>query len=431
MSTVLLERDYDELPPTKDGRKPILRPSEAINLAGQDTGRHTLSHTRLAVWLACHRKFELDYLQRLELVRAPRYFTLGKAFQKAIEHQDPEVGVRLLNGFEPCEACRGKGVLPPRESGLNAVYNPSFDMPICETCHGRGYVGEQRFFHYEDAEREHRINEAIVRGASALYLRKWPEGPGETREVEYRVQLRSPWTGAYSRTYDLLGYADGVIDGGGLVCPNGCPNPSPAWWPAPVGEVDPPCSNCDAPLAKRDDSPLEVIENKLVGRIEKADVLSLPLNRQLALERYGLWRATGRPVTRVWYRWIKKPSIRQREGRRADKSDAETLDQFCQRVEADYEARPDFYVHEEDPSFVTTADLLRIEADLWEWATDIRARMHRGSDGRRRVFDRNTSHCSNYGGCQFLPICKGDPDAMSLYQVRPKRTNIETAPEAD
>jgi hypothetical protein len=32
----------------------------------------------------------------------------------------------------------------------------------------------------------------------------------ETREMEYLVQLRNPWTGAYSRTFDLKGYADGV-----------------------------------------------------------------------------------------------------------------------------------------------------------------------------------------------------------------------------
>jgi hypothetical protein len=34
----------------------------------------------------------------------------------------------------------------------------------------------------------------------------------ETREMEYLVQLRNPWTGAYSRTFDLKGYADGVVD---------------------------------------------------------------------------------------------------------------------------------------------------------------------------------------------------------------------------
>lgn len=31
-------------------------------------------------------------------------------------------------------------------------------------------------------------------------------------------------------------------------CPNGCEQPRPAWWPAPLGASAPPCSRCDAPL---------------------------------------------------------------------------------------------------------------------------------------------------------------------------------------
>lgn len=395
--TPLLERDLNALP--AGARRPILRPSDCTNLAGVDTGRHTLSHTRVSVFLACHRKFELEYLQRLEPVVEPRYFGLGKAYQKAIEFQDPEVGVRFLNGFEPCPSC----------DNATAQVQAMLGAPLpCPTCDGRGYVGEPILFHTQEAEDRHRVDEAIVRGASRLYLKLWPANDVEQREFEYRVRLRSPWTGAYSNTYDLLGYADALVDP----------------WPkdAPAPEV----------AADLGQMPLELIENKLVGRIERAQVLSLPLSRQLALERYGVWRATGRPVTRVWYRWVKKPSIQQRTGRKKDKSDAETIDEFVERVEADYEARPDFYAHEEDPKFVTTEDLLRVEADLWEWAEDVRQRMRPGADGRRRVFDRDTSRCSEYGGCQFIPICTGDPDARSLYKVRPERTiSNESAPEAE
>jgi hypothetical protein len=234
---------------------------------------------------------------------------------------------------------------------------------------------------------------------------------GERREFEFKVQLRSPWTGAYSRTFDLLGYADGLVD--------------------PWAVSDHPDDRDLAPVQM----PLEIIENKLVGQISAVKVQRLPLDRQLALERYGIWRATGRTVQRVHYRWVKKPSIKQRKGRELKDGSikgAETLDEFCERIAADYEERPDFYLHEEAPQFTTTDDLLRIEADLWEWAEDIRARMRRASDGRRRVFDRNTSHCSEYAGCQFLAICTGDPDAMSLYQVRPKRSERgDAVPEAE
>ena len=226
------------------------------------------------------------------------------------------------------------------------------------------------------------------------------------------MQLRSPWTGAYSLTYDLHGFADGLVDPAGAAA----------------------AAALDAFPDVAPDGPLEIIENKLVGQISAVKVQRLPLDRQLALERYGLWRATGRTVQRVHYRWVKKPSIKQRKGRQTKDGikGAETVAEFCDRIAADYEERPDFYLHEEAPQFTTTDDLLRIEADLWEWAEDIRARMRKARDGRRRVFDRNTSHCTEYGGCQFLAICTGDPDAMSLYQVRPKRTERgESVPEAE
>lgn len=397
MTVELAERDFEALPLAKNGRRPVLRPSEGTNLAGVDTGRHTLSHTRISVFLSCHRKFQLEYVERLQTIVRPRYFSLGSAYQKAIEFQDPEVGVRLLNGFEPCETCHGNGY-----DGTLTTFGESLMTPTCSACNGRGYTGDQVIFHVQELEDRHRVDEAIVRAAAKLYLGKWPSAPaGSIREFEYKLRLRSPWTGAYSTTYDLLGYADELID------------PTLGTPGIHAG-------------------PLELVENKLVGRIEATQVLSLPLNRQVALERYGIWRATGRPVTRVWYRWMKKPSIKQRGGRKADKSDAETLEQFIDRIGEDYETRPEFYFHEEDPKFVTTEDLLRVEAELWEWAEDFRQRMRNGPDGRRRVFDRDTTRCAEYGGCQFIPICTGDPDAHALYQVRPERAiSNESAPEAE
>lgn len=364
---------------------PELRPPEVENLAGAETGRSSLSHTRLSVFLACHRKFELDYVRRLELIQRPRALSLGAAYQKAIEYQNPEVGVALLNGWNICPKCAGRG-------------------EFCETCNATGWVGGQITFANQEAADRHQVDEQIVRHASKLYLKLWPATADERREFEWRVRLRNPWTGAYSNTFDLHGYSDGLVD------PSGYP--------------------IDAEGGVMSNAPFELIENKLVGRVTNIMVQRLPLDRQLALNRYGIWRATGRPVNVVKYRWMKKPSIKQRGGRKADKSDAESLDAFLDRLATDYEERPEFYAVEEQPAFVTTEDLLRLECELWEWAEDVRAKM-RPDRGRPRLFDRNTSHCADYGGCQFLPICTGDPDAMSLYRVRPERDQLEEdRPEA-
>lgn len=346
-----------------------LLPPEGVNLHGQPSPREHLSYSALSTFLACRRKYELDKLHRLELVARERPLDMGRAYQKAIELQDPSIGPRVLRGWVPCETCGGTG-----------QYDLADELPPlvaswCESCKGRGGTqGPEPMITSQDDEDRLQIESTIVENAAKLYLRRWPATGHETRELAYRVRLRNPATGHYSNTFDLLGYADGVIDCGG--------------W-------------------------LELIENKLVGQVTAVSVKRLPLDRQLALERYGLWRATGREVRRVRYRWVRKPSIKQRGGRKADKSDAETVEQFCIRLAEDYETRgEEFYSHQEE-FFVDPEDLLRVEAELWEWADQLRRQRRRG------FFDRNTSHCTDYGGCQFIGLCAGDPDAAHLYRVRP------------
>lgn len=328
-----------------------LRPPEAVNLAEpchacggtkklgdvepcgycDETGlkhgvspREHLSHSSIGLLNACPRKFDLHYGQRLELIQTRRSLGLGRAFQKAIEMNDPEAGVKAL------------------QEEFNST--PGMD--------GDRLMTEQ----------------AIVRGAAKLYLSKWPAPEGEEREYAYRVRLRSPWTGGWSQTFDLLGYADGVEDMGHY---------------------------------------LELTENKFVGRVDAPTVQRLPLDRQVTLSCYGLWRATGKEVRRVNYRYVKKPAIKQKQG--------ESLTEFCERVEADYEERPEFYSPDIDPLFRTADDLLRVEAELWVWAEEVRHAR------QQQIYPRNTAACSDYGGCQFIPICTGDPDAMSLFRVRPQR----------
>jgi hypothetical protein len=393
--------------------KPELRAPDCQNLVGNDGGRYNLSHTRLSVFLACHRKFELDYIKRLESIRKPRALSMGAAFQKGIELQDPEAAVRALNGYElvDCDACKA-----------GAVTDANGKPWRCSTCGGAGKRWREPVqslsFWDREAEDRHRVDEVVVRSAAKLYLKRWPAPPAEKREFEYIVRLRNPWTGRYSNTFNLHGYADGLT-------------------PIETRQEGGTYSGIGGQLIRPMDHTFEITENKLVGQVTAVMVKRLPLDRQLALERYATWRVTGIPVTSVRYRWIKKPSIKQKQGRENSKTGtrtgAETIDEFLERLAADYEdeERADFYAFEDEPKFVTTDDLLRIEVELWEWAEDVRAKL-RSDRGRQRIFDRNTSHCSDYGGCQFLPICTGDPDAMSLFRVRPEQSAVnESAPEAE
>jgi hypothetical protein len=349
--------------------KPELRPSDAVNLAdpcspcegsgstslgaicgfcagtgkAHDTDRDTLSHTKLGVMLACQRKYHLHYEERLERIDRTEALEMGKAFQKAIE-----VGA------------------------IEAAYGE-----IMERAHEA--VDKADYERYE-------VNATIVSAAAKLYLSRWE--PDDVREMEYRVRLRNPWTGHYSNTYDLHGYADGVskLHGAAIFNPIEASEGESGWSSHPVA--------------------LRLTENKLKGSISAVDVKRLPLDRQVTLACYGLWRATGLKVTEVEYRMLKKPSIKRKKG--------ESHREFLSRIEADYEERPDFYLYEQT-LFRTDADLLRVECELWQWSRQLRDMR------RQQLYPRNTDRCGDWGGCQFSPICSGDPDAMSLYRVRDKR----------
>ena len=315
--------------------QPDLIESDATNLAGEDTGREHLSASQVSTLLACPQKYAYSYQEKIEPIAIRPALSLGKAFQTAIEYGDPEVGA--------------------------------------EAIHGEREVRDQ-----EDANRA-LTDATIVKAAATLYLSRFPHETDSEKEYEYRVRLRNPWTGSYSRTYDLLGYADELAE---------------------------------------EDGKLVLVENKFVGQISEVSIRRLPLDRQISLAAYGIWRATGREVSKVRYRFTRKPSIRQKKG--------ESVGEFCQRVERDYFDRPDFY-SEEQVIYRDQASLWRTEAELWEWAEQVR------QSRKRALFTRNTSACTDFGGCEFLPLCLGDPDAQSLYQAKqPKEgTNGNGDPIAD
>jgi hypothetical protein len=308
----VLDENVDLVCENCDGKGTLIRP----------TGRQHLSHSSLGMQLACQRRYQHAYVDRLEPIRRKSSLSLGSAFAKAVELRDPFGGAALL--------------------GVD-----------------RGY-GEQ-----EDVDRL-AVDMTIVESAAAAYLSRYyfDEAP-ELTEVEYLVRLRSPYTGAYSNTFDLYGRADGVVDHGSF---------------------------------------LELTEDKLVGQIDAVSVKKTRGDRQLSLGAYALWRITGKPVRKVRKRFTKKPQIRQRKG--------ESVAEFCERIRADYRERPDFYMHEET-TFRDADDMLDVERSLWDWAEQRRAAARRG------FWPMNTDRCHDYGGCDFLDICFGGE--LGLYQRKPER----------
>jgi hypothetical protein len=69
-----------------DGKGTLIRP----------TGRQHLSHSSLGMQLACQRRYQHAYVDRLEPIRRKSSLSLGSAFAKAVELRDPFGGAALL-----------------------------------------------------------------------------------------------------------------------------------------------------------------------------------------------------------------------------------------------------------------------------------------------------------------------------------------------
>jgi hypothetical protein len=309
----VLDENVDLVCENCDGKGTLIRP----------TGRQHLSHSSLGMQLACQRRYQHAYVDRLELIRRKSSLSLGSAFAKAVELRDPKAGAALLEG-------------------------------------------DREHLDQEDVDRLS-VDIAIVESAAAAYLSRYyfDKKLNGVTEAEYLVCLRSPYTGAYSNTFDLYGRADGVVDHGAF---------------------------------------LELTEDKLVGQIDAVSVKKTRGDRQLSLGAYALWRITGKPVRKVRKRFTKKPQIRQRKG--------ESVAEFCERIRADYRERPDFYMHEET-TFRDADDMLDVERSLWDWAEQRRAAQRRG------FWPMNTDRCHDYGGCDFLDLCFGGE--LGLYQRKPEK----------
>lgn len=181
------------------------------------------------------------------------------------------------------------------------------------------------------------------------------------REPEWLLPIINPDTGRQSKKFAIGGKADGLNEADGLV-----------------------------------------VEEKTTAKsVGESEIMRLPLDQQVLNEVACLQRARGITINKVYYRFIVKPFIRQKQ--------TEAVAEYCERLVDDYQARPEFYFHEE-VLLVDRARVLDWERNLWQIAQMLHFAYVRNG------FYMNTSRCSEWGGCQYLPICRGD-DTDGLYEV--------------
>ena len=219
------------------------------------------------------------------------------------------------------------------------------------------------------------IKKATVQAMVEGYGKAFKQFDNIQPEIKFSLPIINPATGAPSKSFNLSGKADGLmqIDG--------------KWW---------------------------LLELKTAGQINKTYIDRLMLDSQITTYFYAMQRAKGINLAGIIYRIVKKPSIYPRKG--------ESINQFCERLIADYQQRPEFYFFEEK-LYRTQDDLKLFERELWMFTQYLLL------CNREGLWYRNPSKCGDYGRCQYMPLCLQEQDAIDLYEVKEPNSELKEEQE--
>lgn len=249
-------------------------------------------------------------------------------------------------------------------AGLEALYASTPTDPIAAM---DAFAAEQAEKDPEMAE-QIRKERHVFTGLMRAYLRNraaLTPPDEEFRAVEseraWRLPLRHPDTGRRSRWYDLSGVLDAVVEDatGGL------------WLLEHKTTSDP---------------------DDILGKT--ATDLQLSIYFNAATELYGADRLRG-----AIYNVVRKPLLRPRAG--------ESVEAFGLRVEADADARPEWYFRRERV-YRNAHALASCREEVWQTAQDVRG---------REYWLRNYSACDR---CSFGVVCHEPNDLAERTLFRDK-----------
>ena len=134
-----------------------------------------------------------------------------------------------------------------------------------------------------------------------------------------------------------------------------------------------------------------VLELKTTTQLQKDTIEKLPLNFQVLSYYLALRKHLGEPIKGVYYRHIKKPTIKLKKN--------ETPWQFQRRIATEYIEYPEKYFHQEKILFDINV-LEEFEKELYQKFIDLE-RCYNNNFWYKNEVNCNTK----YGNCVYLPYC--------------------------
>lgn len=261
------------------------------------------SHSKISTFMACPKKYDYIYNQKLKPIGHKEPLILGSAVHKGIEYGDPIKAVEYLNSIE------------------NEASEQNETLKV--------------------------IAEAMVTGYLKLFGR---------RDIKKREMIVDVPIGDGDYLY-------GIVD--------------------EIEQQDDLLFICDIKTTSSIGDPLKY--------------------KDQLLKYYYAAKKQGFDVDGIKVRMIKKPGIRQKKN--------ETIEQFRSRILDEYLNLPEKYYKEEEIPFSD----IEVTDTLVDFKGGIQFLKLAKNAG---IYPKNLSHCGNFGGCEFLPLCRGEIDAIFLYDKK-------------
>lgn len=172
------------------------------------------------------------------------------------------------------------------------------------------------------------------------------------------------------------------------------------------------------------DGNLWLVEYKTTGANDMEEYLrNLKLDGQVTLYLYALMRMTGQVPVGCIYRIVRKPNIRRSS---TQKNGLESVESYTRRIAEFYPGKAaagelDKWMIEEKV-YRAPAEIIAFTDELWEFVQEWTWKNRRG------IHRRNTNTCSDFAGCEYLPICLQEAGWQALYERREPHEELQEDP---
>lgn len=219
------------------------------------------------------------------------------------------------------------------------------------------------------------VTKATVGAMLGGYFKRFGVWPADSRkELQFSIPIINPETGSKSRSFELQGKIDALVQIEGQ------------YW---------------------------LVEYKTASQINEDYFNRIELDEQVSTYMYAAQKAFNIQIAGIIYRVLKKPSIRQKK--------TESLEQFCQRLAQDYIDRPEFYFFE-GKFYRSQDDLIQYEKELWAFTKQLLYEHLHG------IHCKNASRCTDFGRCEYMPICLQERDWELMYEQREIHEELDSQP---